>query len=77
MGAWGRRWLPVTEDLAIRAQLLEDGGPPLWARYMKELGEEHLAGSRQTPAGADGSASEELRRAYEQIVTSRLATGDA
>ena len=28
IGAWGRRHLPTTPELAIRAQLLEEGGPP-------------------------------------------------
>src|SRR5512139_269858 len=37
MGAWGRKFLPVTEELSIRAQLLEDGGPRLWGAFMDEL----------------------------------------
>src|SRR6478672_6383060 len=28
MGAWGRRHTPASEELSIRAQLLEEGGPP-------------------------------------------------
>ena len=32
IGAWGRRHLPTTPELAIRAQLLEEGGPALWER---------------------------------------------
>lgn len=42
MGAWGRRHLPVTPDLAIRNQLLEDGGPGMLADFMDELRTEHL-----------------------------------
>ena len=42
LGAWGRRWLPVSEELSIRAQLLEEGGPDMWERFMQELREEHL-----------------------------------
>ena len=42
MGAWGRRHLPVTPDLAIRNQLLEEGGPDLVAAFMDELRVEHL-----------------------------------
>ena len=30
MGAWGRRHLPVTHELSVRAALLEEGGPSLW-----------------------------------------------
>ncbi|HEY1545224.1 MAG TPA: helix-turn-helix domain-containing protein [Xanthobacteraceae bacterium] len=37
MGAWGRRYLPTTPELAIRQQLLEEGGPRLWADFMTEL----------------------------------------
>jgi DNA-binding HxlR family transcriptional regulator len=42
IGAWGRRHLPTTPELAIRAQLLEEGGPPLWEAFMAELRHEHL-----------------------------------
>src|SRR5688572_8565240 len=31
MSAWGLRHLPVTEELGIRARLLDEGGPRLWA----------------------------------------------
>lgn len=42
MGAWGRRHMPVTPELAIRAELLEQGGPALWEEFMDELREKHL-----------------------------------
>jgi DNA-binding HxlR family transcriptional regulator len=42
IGAWGRRHLPTTPELAIRAQLLEEGGPPLWEAFMAELRHAHL-----------------------------------
>src|SRR3954469_15473943 len=42
IGAWGRRFLPVSEELSIRAQLLEEGGPPLWDDFMDELRALHL-----------------------------------
>jgi len=42
LGAWGRRHLPTTPALAIRAQLLEEGGPDLWREFMAELRHEHL-----------------------------------
>ena len=42
MGAWGRRHLAVSEDLAIRAELLEKGGRPLWRDFMDELRFLHL-----------------------------------
>lgn len=48
MGAWGRRHTPTSEELAIRAQLLEEGGPAMWEAFMAELRRIHL----DAPAGA-------------------------
>jgi DNA-binding HxlR family transcriptional regulator len=42
MGAWGRRFMPVTPDLAVRARVLEEGGPALWEDFMAELRHVHL-----------------------------------
>ena len=30
MAFFGRKYLPVTPELAIRAQILQEGGPKLW-----------------------------------------------
>ena len=49
LGAWGRRHLPASRELAVRAELLEAGGPELWDRFMDELRERHLG----LPAGAE------------------------
>jgi DNA-binding HxlR family transcriptional regulator len=49
LGAWGRRHLPTTPELAIRAQLLEEGGPALWEAFMDELRHAHLG--TPLPAG--------------------------
>jgi hypothetical protein len=62
LGAWGRRHLPVSRELAIRAELLEAGGPDLWDRFMDELRERHLGLTR--PAGA-GSVRAYLQAAYD------------
>jgi DNA-binding HxlR family transcriptional regulator len=61
LGAWGRRHLPVTRDLAIRAELLERGGPPMWDEFMAELREKHLGMPR--PAGTE-SVLERLTAAF-------------
>src|SRR5438105_649798 len=37
MGAWGRRHTPASPALAIRARLLEEGGPAMWQSFMDEL----------------------------------------
>jgi DNA-binding HxlR family transcriptional regulator len=49
MGAWGRKHLPVSEELSIRAEHLEDGGPALWDDFMDELRAKHLG--KQLPPG--------------------------
>src|SRR3954449_6690277 len=51
LGAWGRRHLPVSRELSVRAELLEKGGPELWEEFMAELREQHLGIPR--PAGAE------------------------
>jgi DNA-binding HxlR family transcriptional regulator len=61
LGSWGRRHLPVSRELSIRAELLERGGPELWERFMDELRELHLGQPR--PDGA-GSVLAELTAAY-------------
>jgi DNA-binding HxlR family transcriptional regulator len=60
MGAWGRRHAPVTKELAIRAQLLEEGGPPMWDALMAELRAHHLGAPLTGP-----SVLERLQAAYE------------
>jgi DNA-binding HxlR family transcriptional regulator len=63
MGAWGRRHLPVTPELSVRAQLMEEGGPALWEHFMDELRALHL-GAR-LPDGA--SVADQLEQAYRQL----------
>lgn len=60
MGAWGRRHLPVTRELSVRAQLLEEGGPALWDDYMAELRAVHLG----APPPPGPPVSERLAAAY-------------
>jgi DNA-binding HxlR family transcriptional regulator len=62
LGAWGRRHLPVSRELAVRAELLEQGGPALWEEFMDELREQHLGTPRR--AGA-ASVFARLGAAYE------------
>ncbi|KPF47227.1 winged helix-turn-helix transcriptional regulator [Rhizobium sp. G187] len=71
MGAWGRRHLPVSEDLAIRAEILEKGGPPLWEEFMAELRVAHT-GAPRNPEARDVLA--ELTQAY-LAVKARMAAG--
>lgn len=70
MAVWGRKHLPVTEELSIRAQLLEKGGPKLWTEFMEELRETHLG----VPWRKKGPrVSQRLRKAYEAVVARRKA----
>lgn len=62
LGAWGRRHLPTTPELSIRAQLLEEGGPEMWEEFMAELREQHLGIPR--PPGSEPVLAR-LRAAYE------------
>jgi DNA-binding HxlR family transcriptional regulator len=63
LGAWGRRHLPVSRELAIRAELLENGGPQMWDEFMDELRELHLGTPR--PAGSE-SVLGRLTAAYQE-----------
>ncbi len=70
LGAWGRRHLPVTEDLSIRAQLLEEGGPAMWDQFMAELRQAHLG----IPAERNGpTVAEQLRAGYERVLAKQAA----
>lgn len=51
MGAWGRRHLPTTPELAIRQRIMEEGGAALVEDFMAELRHLHLA--TPLPAGHD------------------------
>lgn len=65
LGAWGRRHLPVTPALSIRAQLLEEGGPDMWEDFMEDLRAEHLGQPRKDPSRA--LVRDRLQAAYEAI----------
>jgi DNA-binding HxlR family transcriptional regulator len=62
VGGWGRKHLAVSEELSIRAQLLEEGGPPMWEAFMEELRRLHLG-----KAGDGRSVLAELQAAYEEV----------
>ena len=64
LGAWGRRYLPVSEELSIRAELMENGGPALWDRFMDELRHDHMG----TPLDGPPRVRATLQAAYEEVV---------
>jgi DNA-binding HxlR family transcriptional regulator len=68
IGAWGRKHLPASEPLSIRAELLEQGGPSMWERFMRELRAEHLGESIGTRRSSGRpSVREILRAGYEKL----------
>ena len=64
LGAWGSRHRQTTPALTVRAELLAEGGPPLWERFMADLRAEHLGAP--TPEGP--SVREELTEAYRRVL---------
>src|ERR1700736_1024834 len=64
MASWGFKYLDVSEELGIRAQLLSEGGPKMWAEFMDELREIHLGVKRRRKAGP--SVGGRLQKAYER-----------
>jgi len=68
IGAWGRRWLETTPKYAVRMEMLERGGPELWARLMDELRAEHLGRARPD---AGPSVVDTLRAAFDATAAAK------
>src|SRR5580704_8108568 len=68
MSAWGYKYLPVTEELGIRARLLSEGGPKMWAEFMDELREIHLRVKRRKSGPRVG---ERLQAAYQKVLAKK------
>jgi DNA-binding HxlR family transcriptional regulator len=64
IGAWGLRHTPASEELSIRAELLEQGGQKLWDEFMEELRVLHLG---KKPKGSGPSVLQRLTKAYEDV----------
>lgn len=71
LGTWGTKWLPVSDELSIRARLLTDGGQPLWDRFMEELRAEQL-GAVITSDPEGKTVRQRLQEAYLDVVAGRL-----
>ncbi|NRP17671.1 putative HTH-type transcriptional regulator [Ensifer adhaerens] len=71
LGAWGRRYLAVSEELSIRAELMETGGPDLWDRFMDELRCEHLG----LPLDGPPRVRATLQAAYEDVIARKTLEG--
>ena len=70
IGAWGRKHLPVTKELAIRAQLMEEGGPKLWNAFMEELRILHLEGPEASKNKKTNGVSvlQKLNECYQRLL---------
>ena len=69
MAAWGRRHTQPSEELAKRAQVLEEGGQKLWEAFMAELRSIHLGDPRpRRPVFA------ELQAGFEAAVKKQTKT---
>jgi DNA-binding HxlR family transcriptional regulator len=77
MSSWGLKYLPVTEELGIRAKLLKEGGPRMWDELMSELREAHLGIPRSAGARRRPSVGERLQKAYEAVVAGKRTLQEA
>jgi DNA-binding HxlR family transcriptional regulator len=73
LSGWGLKYLPVSEELGIRAQLLHDGGPKMWNDFMVELRTVHLGARARKPKSGAKSVAARLQAAYEAVVARRSA----
>jgi DNA-binding HxlR family transcriptional regulator len=71
MAVWGRKYLPVSEELGIRAEVLDEGGPALWDEFMSELREAHLGVASRRSSSDGPSVTVRLQTAYESVVAKR------
>jgi DNA-binding HxlR family transcriptional regulator len=76
MAAWGHKYLSASRLRGL-AQVLEEGGPELWAEFMAELRETHLRKSsapkkaRRPTKPARIFATQKLHAAYEAELAKR------
>lgn len=66
MAVWGRKYTPVSQELSVRAALLEEGGPKLWAEFMEELKERHGLAPVRRRRGP--SVLQRMQAAYEAVM---------
>src|SRR5262245_55209706 len=71
MSAWGLKHLPVTEELGIRARLLEEGGPKLRTEFMEGRREAYLGVPTRRKPKRGASVRERLQAADAAIAAKR------
>jgi DNA-binding HxlR family transcriptional regulator len=68
LSIWGLHHLPAMHPMAVRAQMLEQGGPEMWVELMDDLREKHM-GIRRGPAASRPSVLDRLQAAYVEDAT--------
>lgn len=75
LSAWGIRHLPVAAGYAARAEVLADGGPPVWETFMDELRDTHLGPrARRQPAPSGPTVAARMEAAYEAAMERAAST---
>ena len=74
LGAWGRRWLPASDELSVRISVLEEGGAPICKRFMDELREEQLGLPPRKRRGLP--VREQLNVAYRAAVAANASKAE-
>jgi len=69
MAALGYKYPPVTEELGIRAKLLSDGGPTMWAELMDELSGIRLGLKPKRRTGP--SVGDRLQAAHQKVMAKK------
>ncbi len=77
IGAWGSKWLPVSEELSIRAILLEQGGPTMWDQFMRELRRAHLGEAVPKADPNEVPVWMQLKSAYGEVMARKARQRDA
>lgn len=77
IGAWGSKWLDVSEELSIRAILLDKGGPDMWRQFMEELRWEHLGDPVGAPRPGRTSVRDRLQAAYLDVMARKYGSSSA
>jgi DNA-binding HxlR family transcriptional regulator len=75
LNVWGTRHLPVGDVHAARAEVLAEGGPPLWEAFMDELRETHLGPqARQHPAPSGPTVAARMQAACAAVLDRAAGT---
>ncbi|MFB9686776.1 winged helix-turn-helix transcriptional regulator [Amycolatopsis plumensis] len=75
LGHWGRRYLNATDELSVRIEVLERGGPAMQEQFLDELRCSHLGQALEKRSGP--TVSEQLEDAYRTLVAEKANPPEA